>query len=52
MLFLRLDLPEPLVNTNPLGFDVGFLWPGTRLNVEVDGTQHGSLPAGPGRRGT
>jgi very-short-patch-repair endonuclease len=45
VLFLRLDLPEPLVNTKLLGFEVDFLWPEIRLNVEVDGTQHGSPPA-------
>jgi hypothetical protein len=45
VLFLRLDLPEPLVNTKLLGFEVDFLWPEIKLNVEVDGAQHNSPPA-------
>jgi len=40
VLFLRLDLPEPLVNTRLLGHEVDFLWPEVRLNVEIDGPQH------------
>jgi hypothetical protein len=42
VLFLRLDLPQPLVNTKLLGFELDFLWPEQRLNVEVDGAQHNS----------
>lgn len=40
--FLRLvgraRLPEPIVNTPHLGFELDFRWPG--LNVEIDGDQH------------
>jgi hypothetical protein len=45
VLFLRLDLPEPLVNTKLLGYEVDFLWPEVWLNVEVDGAQHNTPPA-------
>jgi hypothetical protein len=47
VLFLRLPLPEPLVNTRLLGFELDFLWPELKLNVEVDGPQHYTAP---GRR--
>jgi hypothetical protein len=33
-------LPEPLVNTHVEGLEVDFLWPETRLVVEVDGPGH------------
>jgi hypothetical protein len=40
--FLRLvrgaRLPEPVVNTRHLGFELDFRWPG--LNVEIDGPHH------------
>jgi len=39
--FLRLDLPEPLVNTHLLGREVDFHWPERRIAVEVDGGAHG-----------
>ena len=39
--FLRLDLPEPLVNTDLHGFEVDFHWPGLKLAVEIDGPHHG-----------
>lgn len=39
--FLRLGLPEPIVNTGFLGFEVDFRWPQERLVVEVDGPPHG-----------
>jgi hypothetical protein len=41
--FLRLisDLPEPIVNTVHLGFEVDFRWPEHLLVVEVDGPLHG-----------
>ncbi|MDA0159631.1 DUF559 domain-containing protein [Solirubrobacter ginsenosidimutans] len=45
VLFLRLDLPEPLVNTKLFGHEVDFLWPEVKLNVEIDGPQH-YTPAG------
>jgi hypothetical protein len=35
--FLRLDLPEPLVNMHLLGREVDFHWPEHRVVVEVDG---------------
>ena len=35
--FLRLALPEPLVNTHLLGREVDFHWPAERVAVEVDG---------------
>ncbi len=31
-------LPEPIINTHHLGFELDFRWPG--LNVEIDGEQH------------
>jgi len=31
-------LPEPIINTRHLGFELDFRWPG--LNVEIDGEQH------------
>src|SRR5690606_24160513 len=31
-------LPEPVVNTHHLGFELDFRWPG--LNVEIDGDHH------------
>ena len=42
--FLRLGLPEPLVNTALHGFEVDFHWPGRRVAVEVDGPGHGRAP--------
>lgn len=45
VLFLALDLPEPLVNTMLLGYEADFLWPEVRLNVEIDGPQHNTLAA-------
>jgi hypothetical protein len=40
--FLKLirgaGLPEPIVNTHHLGFELDFRWPG--LNVEIDGDHH------------
>ena len=40
--FLKLirgaGLPEPIINTRHLGFELDFRWPG--LNVEVDGDHH------------
>jgi hypothetical protein len=39
--FLRLDLPEPLVNTDLHGFEVDFQWPDLKLAVEIDGPHHG-----------
>lgn len=36
-----LGLPEPLVNTDLLGFEVDCHWPDLRLAVEVDGHGHG-----------
>jgi hypothetical protein len=40
--FLKLvrgaGLPEPIVNTRHLGFELDFRWPG--LNVEIDGDHH------------
>jgi hypothetical protein len=40
--FLKLirgaGLPEPVINTKHLGFELDFRWPG--LNVEIDGQQH------------
>ena len=35
--FLRLDLPEPLVNVHLLGREVDFHWPDRLVAVEVDG---------------
>ena len=35
--FLRLDLPEPLVNMHLLGREVDFHWPDHGVVVEVDG---------------
>ena len=35
--FLRLPLPEPLVNMHLLGREVDFHWPEHRVVVEVDG---------------
>jgi hypothetical protein len=43
-LFLTFDLPEPLVNSHLLGFEVDFVWPGRKLAVEIDGTGHGREP--------
>jgi hypothetical protein len=43
-LFLTFDLPEPLVNTHVLGFEVDFAWPERRLVVEIDGSGHGREP--------
>jgi hypothetical protein len=40
VLFLRLGLPEPLVNTQLHGYEADFHWPQLRLNVEIDGPQH------------
>lgn len=37
-------LPEPLVNTAFLGFEVDFRWPDLKLIVEVDGGGHGRVP--------
>ena len=31
-------LPEPVINTHHLGFELDFRWPG--LNVEIDGDHH------------
>lgn len=45
VLFLALDLPEPLVNTMLLGCEADFLWPEVRLNVEIDGPQHNTPAA-------
>lgn len=42
--FLRLDFPEPIVNTEFEGFEVDFRWPDLRLAVEVDGIGHGRAP--------
>lgn len=39
--FLTLGLPEPVVNTVHLGFEVDFRWPRQLLVVEVDGPPHG-----------
>ena len=44
-LFLTFDLPEPLVNTHLLGFEVDFLWPDRRIVVEIDGVGHERRPA-------
>lgn len=35
--FLALPLPEPLVNTEHLGYEVDFRWPEASVVVEVDG---------------
>jgi very-short-patch-repair endonuclease len=35
--FLRLELPEPLVNMHLLGREVDFHWPDRMVVVEVDG---------------
>ena len=40
VLFLKLDLPEPLVNTKLHGYEADFHWPDLELNVEIDGPQH------------
>ena len=40
VLFLKLDLPEPLVNTQLHGYEADFHWPDLKLNVEIDGPQH------------
>ena len=40
-MFLRLDLPEPLVNVVYLGFEVDFRLLAQRVTVEVDGPHHG-----------
>jgi hypothetical protein len=42
--FLRLDFPEPIVNTEFDGFEVDFRWPDLKLAVEVDGSGHGRTP--------
>ncbi len=42
--FLRLDFPEPLVNTGFEGFEVDFRWPDLKLAVEIDGSHHGRPP--------
>ncbi len=41
--FLRriADLPEPIVNTGFLGFEVDFRWPQQLVVVEVDGPPRG-----------
>jgi hypothetical protein len=39
--FLRLNFPEPLVNTDLHGFEVDFHWPDLKLAVEIDGPHHG-----------
>jgi very-short-patch-repair endonuclease len=36
----RHGLPDPLVNTRVQGIEVDFLWPETKLIVEVDGAGH------------
>ncbi len=33
-------LPEPLVNRDVAGYTVDFVWPGSRLVVEVDGYRY------------
>jgi hypothetical protein len=43
-LFLTFDLPEPLVNTHLLGFEVDFVWPDRKVAVEIDGAGHGREP--------
>jgi hypothetical protein len=43
-LFLTFGLPEPLVNTHLLGFEIDFLWPDRRIVVEIDGPGHGREP--------
>jgi len=45
VLFLQLDLPDSLVNTQLLGYEADFLWPQSRLNVEIDGLQHNTPAA-------
>jgi very-short-patch-repair endonuclease len=40
VLFLTLDLPDALVNTQLHGFEADFHWPELKLNVEIDGPQH------------
>ena len=45
VLFLQLDLPDSLVNTQLLGYEADFLWPESRLNVEIDGLQHNTPAA-------
>jgi predicted transcriptional regulator of viral defense system len=42
--FLRLDFPEPMVNTGFEGFEVDFRWPDLKLAVEIDGAHHGRPP--------
>jgi hypothetical protein len=43
-LFLTFDLPEPLVNTHLLGFEIDFVWPDRKVAVEIDGPGHGREP--------
>ena len=38
------DLPEPVVNTDCLGYEVDFRWPDLGLVVEIDGGGHGRQP--------
>jgi hypothetical protein len=40
VLFLKLGLPDALVNTKLHGHEADFHWPDLKLNVEIDGPQH------------
>lgn len=44
LVLMQDKLPEPVLNTELLGYEVDFRWPDLALIVEIDGTGHGRAP--------